>query len=89
MPITFNTNIPEKKVIPLIKESIEREIRYLSIGIKKTKKRIRYFQNRFGENTSSEVTDIPPLDLVEWEGEEITLQKLEEKLEILKNVTIL
>ncbi len=66
-----------------LKHSIEREIAYLSIGQRKTLQRIQAFQNKYGVQLSAETQDIPALDKVEWEGGEITLRKLQEKIQSL------
>ncbi|NUO82489.1 hypothetical protein HUU05_20635 [candidate division KSB1 bacterium] len=86
--ITLTSEIGQEKVLPVLQHSIEREIVYLSIGLRKTQQRLEAFRKEYGLRSSSEAKSISPLDKLEWEGEEITLSKLEEKIQILKSITL-
>lgn len=88
MTLKLKTKAPEEKILPLLKQSIDREIRYLNIGLKKTAERINFYQTKYKKPSPSASNDIEPLDIVEWEGEEITLQKISEQIELLKSIDI-
>ncbi len=88
MTLTITSEVTQEKVLPVLQHSIEREIVYLSVGLHKTQTRLDAFRKEYGRQASSEAGAIPPLDKLEWEGEEITLFKLEEKIRILKNLVI-
>lgn len=86
MTLILTSEIAQEKVIPVLRHSIEREISYLSLGLRKTQQRLAAFRKEYGLQSSVEARHIPPLDKLEWEGEEITLTKLEEKIQILKSI---
>ncbi len=88
MTLRLKTKAPEEKIIPLLKDSIAREIKYLNIGLKKTKERIKFFQSKYKSKSTSAPQNIDALDRVEWEGEELTFQKIKEKIGLLKGIEI-
>lgn len=89
MTLTLKTNQERGKVIPLLEDSLRREMDFLSLGIAKTTNRLVMFREKYGVSNPGQVADLPPLDRVEWEGEELTLAKLTEQLEILQEIEIL
>lgn len=88
MTLTLTSEIAQEKIIPVLQHSIERELRYLSLGLRKTQRRLEAFQKEYGLQSSAEANGISPLDKLEWEGEEITLAKLEEKIRILESIVM-
>lgn len=86
MTLTITENIPKEKAIPILKHSIERELDFLSVGLRKTQQRLDMFREKYHVAYSEEAHDIPSLERVEWEGEEVTLARLQEKIQILKNI---
>ena len=86
MTLTLKTTASAKRVIPLLLDSTQREIRYLTIGLNKTKQHIQEFQRQYHANSPLDAENISPLDQVEWEGELITLEKLQEKITILNSI---
>lgn len=86
MTVQVSTKVPNEQVIALLNHSVQREIDYMLIGLRKTEDRIRQFQDVYGAKSPDKVKNIPPLDRVEWEGEKMTLDKLKEKIAILKSV---
>lgn len=65
MTLTVTSEMAQEKAPPVLQHSIEREIAYLSIGLRKTQKRLETFCQEYGVRTSSEARDISPLDKLE------------------------
>ncbi len=88
MTLTLTSELPQENILPVLQHSFEREIGYLSVGLQKTQQRLDAFRKEYGILSSAEAQTIHPLDKLEWEGEEITLAKLEEKIQILRSIVI-
>ncbi len=88
MTLTLTSSASKEKAIPLVKHSIEKELGYLSIGLRRTQQRLDSFQKKYGAQSPALAENLPPLDRVEWEGEEISLTKIQERVNILESVMI-
>ena len=48
-----------------------------------------YFQDKYQAKTVGTANNLSPLDQVAWEGEEMTRVLIEEKIQILKGISLL
>jgi hypothetical protein len=79
------------KVIPLLEAAIQRQAAHLEIGVVKTQKRIKEFEQKYScrlEEIDLKVPHIDPLERVEWEGESEMLRRLEVEKELLRTIRI-
>ena len=79
---------------PLVATALENELRIIHAGIKRTRQRLRYFEEKYGLSSNEflrryendELNETP--DFAEWVGEIRMLGRLNEKSEILKDIRI-
>ncbi len=78
----------------LVNGALENEIKFISIGLKKTKRNIKKYENKFKTNSevfykeysSGNLGD--KMDYIKWAGEIETLKKLEKNLKDLAEVEV-
>jgi hypothetical protein len=71
-----------------IRSTINTEIGLLKKAVEKTQDRLRDFENRYGKlHRESLYGKIDDMELLEWEGEIETLQRLQQKLKSLEEIT--
>jgi hypothetical protein len=91
--IEINTPEPEK-VLPVLRDAIERQKRILSQSLAQTEERIQELAGRLHVNPDLLLTGQVPhpenqdMDLLELEGELEILRHLREQLESLEHLTI-
>ena len=79
------------KTIPLLEAALQKQATQTALGISKTRKRLREFEQQYGcrlEEVDRIAPHIDPLDRVEWEGEAEMLQRLETEQAVLKAVRV-
>lgn len=85
---------PKKQDIqPIVKAALAAEAQKLEIGVKRTRDRLRGFEERYGVATAEFIERMTAEDLtggdleyVEWMGEYRILQKIEADLAALKDI---
>ncbi len=71
-----------------IESAIHTEIELLKKAVQRTWDKLQDFENKYGEfDRGSLYGKVDDMDLVEWEGELETLEKLQEKLHSLEGIT--
>lgn len=71
-----------------IRSAINTEIGLLKKAVEKTQDRLRDFENRYGKMHRELLYGrIDDMELLEWEGEIETLQRLQQKLKSLEEIT--
>ena len=72
-----------------IKGAIHTEIELLRKSIEKTQNKVKDFEARYGKlDRSALYGKVNDMELLEWEGELEALEKLNEKLKSLEEITI-
>ncbi len=78
-------------VMPLVKAAVESEIARLELALEEARQRVKPFETRYGISSERFATDMAAEDLtgrddeyVQWAGEFILLQRLQTKLQNLR-----
>ena len=76
--------------IEKIHRAISAEISLLKKAVERTKNKLKDFESRYGsiDNRGSLYGKIDDMELIEWEGEVETLQKFQQKLKSLEEMTL-
>jgi hypothetical protein len=83
-----------KRLKPLIKSAIQRQLDDFEDGIRLTRESLEAFERKYNMSTAEFLRRFKPgdleetLDFIEWEGEIKTLSLLEEKLNAFKEAKI-
>lgn len=73
----------------VLQQAIDREKRLLTLVISQAEAKVADFEARFGtRDRQSLYGTVDDLELIEWEGEEETLQRLRLRLERLKDLQL-
>ncbi len=71
-----------------IKDAIHAEIDMLRKAVQRTQTKLQDFENRYGKfNRDSLYGKVDDMELIEWEGELETMERLQEKLKSLEEIT--
>ena len=83
----------KQDIQPIVKAALAAEAQKLEIGLKRTRDRLRGFEERYGVATTEFMERMTAEDLaggdleyVEWVGEYHLLQKIEADLAVLKDI---
>jgi hypothetical protein len=70
-----------------IRDSIYREIDILKKAVNRIQSKLREFENKYGKlDRESLYGKLDDMELIEWEGEIETLEKLQKKLKSLEEI---
>lgn len=76
----------------VISGALEKEMRLLEAGIRKTEKRLKSFEEKYHKKTENFLADYEEdrledtMDFMEWVGEERMLKRLREKVKALRSI---
>ena len=82
----------EVSLQPLIESAIASQLRVLEVGMRQTKHRIQNFEEQFGLETDDFVSQYAndeiqeTLDTIDWLGEYRMAQRIQEKIDTLKEI---
>jgi len=73
-----------------VRGAIATEINILKRAVEKTKNKLSAYEKKYGKikNRKSLYGKVDDLEMIEWEGEVETLQKLRQKLSLLKEINL-
>ncbi len=71
-----------------IRDSIYKEISLLKKAVNRIQSKLEHFENKYGKlDRESLYGKLDDMELIEWEGEIETLEKLQKKLNSLEEIT--
>jgi hypothetical protein len=83
----------KQEIQPIVEAALAAEAQKLEIGLKRTRERLKEFEERYGVATAGFIERMAAEDLaggdleyVEWVGEYRLLQKIEADLAVLKDI---
>ena len=82
-----------ERVMPLVRTAVEGEIARLELAMEQAQLRLEPFENKYGVSSERFITEMASEDLegyddeyVQWAGEYLLLQRLQEKLKNLREI---
>ncbi len=72
----------------IVENALDREKRITQMALARTEERLRSFEERFGDMEKARLLDVDELEIIEWEGELLTYQRLKERLAKLENLQL-
>ncbi len=76
----------EEELRHIVEDALDREKRITEMALARTEERLRSFEERFGDLEKARLSGVDELEIVEWEGELLIYQWLQEKLTKLESL---
>lgn len=78
----------DRELRHIVEGALDREKRITEMALVRTCDRLRSFEKRFGGLEEARLSGVDELEIVEWEGELLTYQRLKERLARLESLQL-